>query len=155
MMNRKAHTQSSSAIQCIQSKKSNHDYVNNSRSNSTAHMPVSSLDPSDPWLSTHIVQEKRCPGRISSPIKEALCQAVLIINLACPNQEDTWSLDVWCKERSNIIIKYSVKIEPRYFEWDTLIPTLEKHFLDILRDIGQWSPGAWLWTRSRSVNTNK
>ena len=31
-------------------------------------------------------------------------------------------------------IKYSVKIEPMYMEWDKLIPTLEKHFPDILKE---------------------
>ena len=32
----------------LESRKSNHDYINDSHSNSAAHMPVSSLDPSDP-----------------------------------------------------------------------------------------------------------
>ena len=31
--------------------------------------------------------------------------------------------------------KYSVQIDPLYFEWDRFIPTLEKHFLDILGEI--------------------
>ena len=28
--------------------------------------------------------------------------------------------------------KYSVKMKPMYFEWEKFIPTLEKHFQDIL-----------------------
>ena len=31
--------------------------------------------------------------------------------------------------------KYSVQIGPLYFEWDKFIPTLEKHFPDILDEI--------------------
>ena len=31
--------------------------------------------------------------------------------------------------------KYSVKMEPMYFQWDKLILKLEKHFTDILEEI--------------------
>ena len=39
------------------------------------------------------------------------------------------------KEARYIGTKYSVQVDPLYFEWDKLIPTLEKHLLDILIEI--------------------
>ena len=42
----------------IESRKSNHDHVGNSHSNPTAHMSVSSLDPSDPEHATYVKRKK-------------------------------------------------------------------------------------------------
>ena len=41
----------------IESRKSNHDYVNNFHSNSTAFTPVPSSDPSDPQHITYITRK--------------------------------------------------------------------------------------------------
>ena len=38
-------------------------------------------------------------------------------------------------EARYISTKYSVWIDPLYFEWDKFIPTLEKHFPDLLDEI--------------------
>ena len=39
------------------------------------------------------------------------------------------------REAKYISTKYSIWIDPLYFEWNRFIPTLEKHFLDILGEI--------------------
>ena len=38
-------------------------------------------------------------------------------------------------EAIHISTKYTVQLEPLYFEWDKFIPTLEKEFLDILNEM--------------------
>ena len=39
------------------------------------------------------------------------------------------------REARYISTKSSIQIDPLYFEWDKCIPTLEKHFQDILDEI--------------------
>ena len=123
----------------IESGKSNLDYIDNPYSNSTAHMPVSSLDPSDPQQGNYIPTKRDAQAEYLAQIKPTLCQAILNINIADPIQTKRAHNDLMHevnREAIYIGIKYSVKMEPMYFEWDKFIPTLEKHFPDILWDIG-------------------
>ena len=57
----------------IESKKSNLDYINNSQSSSSAHMQVSSGDPSDPQHPTYISRKRNGQTEYLSLIKAALC----------------------------------------------------------------------------------
>ena len=50
-------------------------------------------------------------------------------------------------------IKYSVKIEAMYFEWDKFIPTLEKHFPDIPQEILDHVDQRYNSEQGRSVPT--
>ena len=60
------------------------------------------------------------------------------------------------RERRCADIKYSMQIDPLYFQYDKFIPTLEKHFPGILRwNIKPWSSKVGISTESTSVHTSK
>ena len=73
-----------------------------------------------------------------SIIKTALRNTVQIINFADPtwtrSEHEALMHDVNIEARY-IGSKYSLQIDPLYFEWDTFIPTFEKDFLEIFGKI--------------------
>ena len=67
------------------------------------------------------------------------------------------------REARYISHKYSVQIDPLYFEWDKLIPMLENYFPDILEELlncdHQWcasvhNQGQSIPARNSELNTN-
>ena len=70
----------------VESRKSNYKYDNNSQYNSTAYMPVPSLDPSDPQHATYITRKRDTEAEYLADIKAALSQAVQHTNFVDPIQ---------------------------------------------------------------------
>ena len=93
-------------------------------------MPASSSDPSG---NLYYCKEERHPDRISSPNYNSIMKTIQNINFVDALQ--TWRMHEVNGEVRCIGIKYSVKMESKYFEWGKFIPTLEKHFPDVLEDI--------------------
>ena len=53
-----------------------------------------------------------------------------------PNQKGIWSINVWKNQAGQrYYTEYSVWIELLFFEWEKLIPVLEKYFPDILDEM--------------------
>ena len=91
-------------------------------------MPVPSLDPSNLWHATYIIRKRDTGAEYLAKIKAALIQAVKHINFVDPFQIRKVKEALMHKVNRDAIcigIKYSVKIEPLYFELAKFIPTLK------------------------------
>ena len=101
-------------------------------------MPMPSLDPSDPKHATYIIRKGDAKAEYLALIKAALSKAVQNINFVDLFQIMREHEAIMPKVNRDVIcigIKYSVKVEPIYFNRDELIPALEKHLCSILLEI--------------------
>ena len=69
------------------------------------------LNPVTPTPTIHC-KKKKCQGRVSEALMHGVNREVMYIGT-----------------------KYSIQIDPIYFDWDTFIPTLESHFPDIAEEL--------------------
>ena len=120
------------------SSETNYDYIEIPSSKSHPYRSLPSLDPHDPQHAIYITRKRDAKAENLTQIKAPICQAVHHINFKDPIQiRRTHEALIHKVNRDAICIgtKYSVKIEPMHFEWEEFIPTLEKHFPDILQKI--------------------
>ena len=105
-----------------ESRRSCHNYIKNSNSNTATCMWLLPSNPSDPLHPTYYERKREVWDEYISLIKQAIQNTGMAHEaFMCEANRDT----------RYIRTKYSVHTDPLYFEWDKFIPTLEKHFLDI------------------------
>ena len=99
-------------------------------------LPSSSAN--DPLHQTYYASKRDAQAEYLNPIITALRNIIHNVNFVDPTQirkahEVLMSDDN--KEVRYTGTKNSLQMDPLYFEWDKFVPTLEKHFPDILGDI--------------------
>ena len=96
------------------------------------------MDPRDPLHTIYTARERDAQAEYLGLIKTALRNTVRNVNFVDPVQtrrvNDTLMHDVNSKVR-HIGTKYRMQIDPLYIERYKFIPTLEKYFLDILKEV--------------------